>query len=128
MSQQVLEGYRLSRQQRRWLELYEQGERLRVCGRIRVSGEVELDQLARALEQTVQRHEALRTSFHALPGMELPLQVIGNACGYELEREAGSQSFVEWCAAEQNRAGTGLRVVAKGQEVWVGSSWVDKNL
>jgi amino acid adenylation domain-containing protein/FkbM family methyltransferase len=75
VSEEVFEGFELSRQQKRlWL----QGAQDLYVARCVVLLEGALDQtiLLRALRMTISQHEMLRTSFQQLPGMKFPLQVI----------------------------------------------------
>jgi amino acid adenylation domain-containing protein len=72
-----LKGAHLSQlQSRRWYWLQEQPQR-RVQGALAITGELEPGILQQALQQVVDRHEILRTTFTHVPGMELPMQVIG---------------------------------------------------
>jgi amino acid adenylation domain-containing protein/non-ribosomal peptide synthase protein (TIGR01720 family)/FkbM family methyltransferase len=72
----VLEGYRLSPQQRRlWTE--SQGDpAFRAQCALRLHGELDAPAFLRALETVVARNEILRTVFESLPGMGLPVQVV----------------------------------------------------
>src|SRR4029077_16897325 len=58
----------------------------RVLGIISITGEVDLDLLAAALQRTIERHEILRTSFRRLPGASMTLQVIEQEAGFGLRR------------------------------------------
>ncbi len=72
-----LKGAHLSPQQSRlWSWLQEQPQR-RVQGALAIIGELEPAMLRLALQQVVDRYEILRTTFTHVPGMELPMQVIG---------------------------------------------------
>jgi amino acid adenylation domain-containing protein/non-ribosomal peptide synthase protein (TIGR01720 family) len=73
-----VEGYRLSPQQRRLWTFSGRG----ACGAdsfcvVRVEGPLDPARLASTLASVVERHEILRTWFHHLGGMSMPLQVIG---------------------------------------------------
>src|SRR5688572_29909773 len=78
MSQQSIEGYWLSPQQQRLWKLRRRASNsaLHAQCAIRVSGVADPSALRRAVERVIRRHEALRTGFHSLPGMEAPIQVI----------------------------------------------------
>src|SRR5215212_9882798 len=78
MSQQTIEGFRLSLQQQRvWLlQQMDQSEAYRAQCTLLVEGKLERQRLESALHDVVQRHEILRTSFRSLPSMVLPLQVV----------------------------------------------------
>src|SRR5205814_4075686 len=41
-----------------------------------LEGELDKDTLRKALQYVVSRHEILRTIFHMVPGMEVPIQVV----------------------------------------------------
>src|SRR3982750_1322868 len=82
MSNEIIEGYRLSPQQERvWL--LQQGTQdtpYRALCVIQISGTLRPDVLKEALAFVVSRPEILRTTFHLLPGMSIPVQAIaGNA-------------------------------------------------
>jgi hypothetical protein len=90
MAKNVIEGYRLSPQQRRvWRLLTEEGRGvagvvgLRWSCVITIEGLVSGEGLAGAVEEMRGRHEILRTGFQSLWGMEWPLQVMMSG-----EREA----------------------------------------
>ena len=87
MSQEIFEGFELSRQQKRlWL----QGAQDQFVARCVVLLEGALDhaRLHRALQTTISQHEMLRTSFQQLPGMKFPVQVIA-----EDVSQAGCNNF-----------------------------------
>jgi amino acid adenylation domain-containing protein len=80
MGASVLQGYRLSPQQRRLWSLL-QGDAA-ACGArcaIEIDGPLDVERLDRALSGVAARHESLRTRFDRLPGMPLPLQVVAPA-------------------------------------------------
>ncbi|MCA1614516.1 MAG: AMP-binding protein, partial [Acidobacteria bacterium] len=78
MEEFTVEGFRLSPQQKR-LWLLSKGEqhapRSVQCAVV-VRGGLDAQKLQAAAARVVSRHEILRTAFHSLPGMDLPLQVI----------------------------------------------------
>jgi amino acid adenylation domain-containing protein/non-ribosomal peptide synthase protein (TIGR01720 family) len=76
MSQQIIEGYRLSPQQRR-LWLLGQSDRSAQCA-VRIEGELKTEVLEEAIRQVISQHESLRTTFKLLPGMTIPVQVISD--------------------------------------------------
>ncbi|MUG96212.1 amino acid adenylation domain-containing protein [Scytonema sp. UIC 10036] len=81
MQVQPLEGFRLSPQQKH-LWLLQQGNNnqpYRVQCAIQIDGELNLKILKVALENVVNQHEILRTTFHNLPGMRIPIQVINDS-------------------------------------------------
>jgi len=76
MSQEIIQGYRLSPQQRR-LWLLRQFDRAAQCA-VRIDGELKIETLQQAISQVVSQHEILRTTFRLLPGMSIPVQVISD--------------------------------------------------
>lgn len=84
MQNETIEGFRLSPQQRHlWgLQQNKSQQTYRVRGAILITGNLDKEMLKSALQNVVNRHEILRTSFHCLPGMTLPLQAI--ACTGEV--------------------------------------------
>jgi amino acid adenylation domain-containing protein/FkbM family methyltransferase len=73
----AVEGFRLSAQQRRLWRVQEEGLSYRSRCALRLAGPLDQPRLAAALAAIVERHEILRTTFHSLPGMKVPLQSIG---------------------------------------------------
>lgn len=100
MMSDMMEGYPLSPQQERvWLlQQGEPGMPYRAQGAIRIEGSLDLQVFTTALQQVVERHEILRTTFHSVPGMTLPVQVIGHPrppgwhaddwCGFSSQEQA----------------------------------------
>jgi amino acid adenylation domain-containing protein len=84
MQKETIEGFRLSPQQRHLWGLQQNNPQqiYRVRGAILITGNLDREILKKALQNVVNRHEILRTSFHCLPGMTLPLQAI--ACTGEV--------------------------------------------
>jgi amino acid adenylation domain-containing protein len=74
----IVEGYRLSPQQERlWPLLSAAGsDPYRAQCTVAIEGNLDPEGLAAALQEVIDRHEILRTSFHHLPGMTIPLQVV----------------------------------------------------
>src|SRR5437763_9539175 len=88
MSQMIVEGFQLSRQQKHlWLRQQQGGtsEPYRVQCSVLIKGVLDREVLAAALQDIYGRHEILRTTFYCAPGMALPLQVIAAACAYKLD-------------------------------------------
>ncbi|MGB8509398.1 MAG: amino acid adenylation domain-containing protein [Pyrinomonadaceae bacterium] len=79
MQAEVIEGFRLSPQQRHLWLLHgsEQGTPYRAWCAILLEGPLDARTLMLAVGDAVARHEILRTSFRSLPGVALPLQIIG---------------------------------------------------
>ncbi len=77
MSNQMIEGFRLSPQQRRVTVLQNGGSDMqRSQCVVRIDGPVDVDALQAATERVAQRHEILRTAFPKMAGMAWPLQSI----------------------------------------------------
>lgn len=78
MTPSGVQGFRPSPQQLRvWSMQQEWGTVLPARLKVRVEGELERSLLERAVERVVTRHEILRTTFRSLPGVSVPLQVVG---------------------------------------------------
>jgi hypothetical protein len=80
MSAHVVEGYRLSPQQKHlWLlQRAQRSSPYRTEGVLRISGSLDTARLQSAFARVIERHEILRTTFHRVSGMTLPVQVIGS--------------------------------------------------
>ena len=78
MSDAMIEGFRLSPQQQHvWaLQQLDSAQPYRTQGTIVIEGSLDIARLQASLLQVVQRYEILRTTFHYLQGMALPLQVV----------------------------------------------------
>ncbi len=84
MQKEIIEGFRLSPQQERLWLLQQGSPAFRSEYAVVIKGTLRIDVLTEALRLTVSRHEILRTSYEFLPGMDVPVQVIG---------ESSSQAF-----------------------------------
>lgn len=78
MQRNVIEGYMLSPEQSRLWRRQGTSSAYRAQCAILVSGDLDKGRLRRAVERSVMRHEILRTTFHRLPGMEIPLQAVSD--------------------------------------------------
>ncbi|MEO0377519.1 MAG: AMP-binding protein, partial [Cyanobacteria bacterium P01_A01_bin.17] len=80
MSQQIA-GFRLSPQQQHYLSLRQENPQFPHWSHcvLLCQGELKTQQLVKALNALVARHEILHTSFQSLDGMNVPLMVIENA-------------------------------------------------
>src|SRR6185295_2706280 len=96
MSKEILEGYRLSPQQKH-LWLLGQSGRSAICA-VRIDGEINVGVLRQAIEQVVERVEILRTTFKLLPGMTLPVQVIRD----DRDIEFNTHDFSQLDAGDQD--------------------------
>ncbi len=99
--QTTIEGFRLSPQQARLWALQQGDQSASYTARCSILIEGALDErlLEAALNQVVQRHEILRTTFRRLPAMTLPLQVIGSVSALTIQTEELSD-----CAADEQTA------------------------
>lgn len=80
VQQDSIEGYPLSPQQKYlWLQQTDQNQPYRIQASVQINGLLDREKLKLALQQVVDRHEILRTTFKRLPGLTLPLQVIGES-------------------------------------------------
>ena len=76
-TREPIEGFRVSPQQGRlWLLASETSVYNTRCA-VLLEGTLDRRRLKEVLRQLVQQHEILRTTFSILPGMRVPLQVIG---------------------------------------------------
>ncbi|HVG07845.1 MAG TPA: AMP-binding protein, partial [Thermoanaerobaculia bacterium] len=77
-------GFRLSpHQEYLWLLGEGEGSPYLVQTVLLVEGAVSSEALSTAFDAVVRRHEILRTTFQCLPGMSLPVQVIGDDAGMQ---------------------------------------------
>ncbi|HEY9706695.1 MAG TPA: condensation domain-containing protein, partial [Oculatellaceae cyanobacterium] len=80
MQDESIDGFRLSPQQKRLWQLQAAGNNqpYRAHCAVLIEGNLNLEILKLALQDVINRHEILRTTFRVLEGMNLPLQAIGN--------------------------------------------------
>ena len=83
---EVIEGFRLAPQQARLWTMPSGAEAYRAQAAWLLNGALDASRLQRALREVVQRHEILRTTFASLPGVQYPVQVIGEDASF-LHRE-----------------------------------------
>jgi amino acid adenylation domain-containing protein len=76
MQRETINGFRLSPQQRRLWLLQRGSSAYRAQSAILIEGDLRPEVLKEAVYRIVRRHEILRTTFHCLPGMKLPVQVV----------------------------------------------------
>src|SRR4028118_1233780 len=76
---QTLEGFRLSPQQKHLWLLQQDSLAYRASCAIQVEGNLNVQALKSALNQIVNRHENLRTTFHRQSGVKIPIQVIAES-------------------------------------------------
>src|SRR4051794_18243166 len=75
MQEYVINGYRMSPQQRRVWSLLSEAHALKVQCALLLEGPVHQDALKRAVFTAVEQHEILRTTFDRGPGFKLPAQI-----------------------------------------------------
>ncbi|HEY0602349.1 MAG TPA: amino acid adenylation domain-containing protein [Herpetosiphonaceae bacterium] len=73
----VTDGFRLSPQQKRLWLLQQGNASSQTVGVVSIAGKLDVAALKAAAETTVARHSILRTTFHRVPGIKVPIQVIG---------------------------------------------------
>ena len=77
MSNQTVEGFRLSTQQERiWSQQSGTAAPFWVECEIAIEGPLDAEKLHASIRRVVQRHEILRTVFHRQTGLKAPFQVI----------------------------------------------------
>jgi amino acid adenylation domain-containing protein len=113
MNNETIHGFELSPQQKHLWLLHQATDSLpyRSLCAIEITGNLNIDTLKSALTTVVKRHQILRTSFHDLPGMEQPLQVIGNSSNLLID----NYDFSEMKPEEQKKAIAVLFESAKQQ-------------
>ncbi len=79
MQPEVIQGFRLSPQQKRLWLLQADSPAYKAQAAIEIEGTLVTDVLKRALSQVTMRNEILRTRFSSLPGMKLPVQVVADS-------------------------------------------------
>ena len=75
MQREVIEGFRLSPQQKHLWLLQQESLAYRAQCAVLLEGTLHPENLQKALSKIVERHEILRTTYRCLPGMAVPLQV-----------------------------------------------------
>jgi amino acid adenylation domain-containing protein/FkbM family methyltransferase len=104
MTTATIEGFRVSARQLRLWRLSEEGAEYRVEGALLLTGDVRDEAFLQALRDLGDRHEILRTTFQALPGVEAPLQVIGEPSEPEL-RQVRAAEMADGISLEELVAG-----------------------
>ncbi len=80
MNNQVIHGFKLSSQQKHlWLLQQKHSLAYRSFCIVEITGNLNIEALKIALKTIINRHQILSTTFHCLPGMNIPLQVIENS-------------------------------------------------
>ncbi len=76
MQNETIKGFRLSPQQKRLWSLQKDSVAYQSQCALLIEGKLNLELLKEALQQVVNRHEILRTTFQQRPGIKIPIQVI----------------------------------------------------
>src|ERR1700754_2164681 len=76
MQKEAIEGFRLSPQQKDLWPMQQKSSAFRCQTAILIEGDAAPDRIKSAIVNVAERHEALRTSFRKLRGMEVPVQVV----------------------------------------------------
>jgi amino acid adenylation domain-containing protein len=101
MPLEIINGFRLSPQQRR-LWLLQQGSiAYRSQSAILIEGGLRPEVLKEAVYRIVKRHDILRTTFHSLPGMKLPIQVVAEESSPSSLPLWQEDDLSDWSAPEQ---------------------------
>ncbi|HEX8352977.1 MAG TPA: condensation domain-containing protein, partial [Pyrinomonadaceae bacterium] len=103
MQKEILEGFRLSPQQERLWLLQQGGAAFRAECAVELEGPLDARLLEAAWRAVVSRHEILRTTYEFLPGMTVPVQVIG-------ENPDAAYSLREIDLEGRDREGLGARL------------------
>ncbi|HYP25137.1 MAG TPA: amino acid adenylation domain-containing protein, partial [Blastocatellia bacterium] len=106
MTAQV-EGFLLSPQQR-FLYASDKEQRVNQC-EASLTGRLDVAALQAAIQTTVDRHEILRTTFHRLPGMSVPLQRVGKSSAisftaHDLRHLSGREQEAEFRSISEREA------------------------
>jgi len=83
---QVIEGYRLSPHQKHLWLLQQDGTPYRSVCTITLAGPLDAARLHSAIGEVVKRHEILRTSFHGMAGMKVPVQVVHESNSFDWQQ------------------------------------------
>lgn len=79
MLNNTLQGFRLSPQQRHLWSLQQDSLAYQSQCTILLEGKLNTEVFKSALQTVVNRYEILRTTFHRLPGMKVPIQVVADS-------------------------------------------------
>src|SRR6266545_4139214 len=93
MQKTIIEGYRISSQQKRiWVLRSGEGDYKVWCAVV-LEGRVDDDLLKEAVERVCARYEILRTGFECFTGMEIPVQVIRSKAVASFLKEEATSNF-----------------------------------
>ncbi|MCA1991714.1 MAG: condensation domain-containing protein [Coleofasciculus sp. S288] len=91
--QEQIQGFLLSPQQKQFWLLQHNSQVYRNQCAILLEGNLKIEVLKAALQQVVDRHEILRTTFHWTRGIKLPIQVITHDSHFSIQ-EIDFSAFV----------------------------------
>src|SRR6266516_2419092 len=80
--QDTIEGFRLSPQQERLWLLQQDNDAYHAHCSILLEGTLNVEALEEAVSKVICRNEIYRTSFHRLPGLKIPIQVIDEKASF----------------------------------------------
>ncbi|PIG93644.1 non-ribosomal peptide synthetase [Gloeocapsopsis sp. IPPAS B-1203] len=78
MQSNTIQGFRLSPQQKRLWSLQINSPVYKTQCAVIIEGNLDVDLLKKSVQQIVDKHEILRTKFHCLAGMKMPIMVVEN--------------------------------------------------
>jgi amino acid adenylation domain-containing protein/FkbM family methyltransferase len=93
---EIIEGFGISRQQKRAWELHAGGGFFGIVAAVKLDGGLQQEVLRSALRELVEQNEILRTSFQRITGMDLPLQVISEVVEPALEEIEAEETDEFW--------------------------------
>ena len=79
MTVKIIEGFQLSPQQKRLWSLQQDSLAYQIQGAILIEGNLNREVLKAALQNVINRHEILRTTFRRKPGIKAPIQVVADS-------------------------------------------------
>ena len=117
MQNAQLEGFELSPQQKHLWLLQQSESQLpyRVQRAITITGDLNIEVLKTALQNVVNQYEILRTNFHCLPGMTVPLQVIAETYDIFINKYINEFNFIGLSQEEQKNKIESLFAELKGK-------------
>ncbi|MBE9190290.1 amino acid adenylation domain-containing protein [Gloeocapsopsis crepidinum LEGE 06123] len=78
MQSNTIQGFRLSPQQKRLWSLQANSSVYKTQCAVIIEGNLNVDLLKKSIEKITDKHEMLRTRFHCLSGMKMPIMVVEN--------------------------------------------------
>ncbi|MEB3219801.1 MAG: amino acid adenylation domain-containing protein [Nostocales cyanobacterium 94392] len=117
MQKEQLEGFKLSPHQKHLWLLQQNESQLpyRVQCAITITGNLNIDVLKTVLKNVINQYEILRTNFHCLPGMTVPLQVIAETSDICINKYINEFNFIGLPQEEQENKIESLFAELKGR-------------